>query len=50
MNSGCGEGLPVAAGAADTAAAMLGAGLLRPGPVQLTVGTGGQIVTPKESP
>jgi xylulokinase len=41
------EGLPVAAGAADTAAAMLGAGLLRPGPVQLTVGTGGQIVTPK---
>ena len=44
------EGLPVAAGAADTAAAMLGAGLLRPGPVQLTVGTGGQIVTPKEGP
>jgi len=44
------EGLPVAAGAADTAAAMLGAGLLRPGPVQLTVGTGGQIVTPKERP
>jgi xylulokinase len=44
------EGLPVAAGAADTAAAMLGAGLLWPGPVQLTVGTGGQIVTPKESP
>jgi xylulokinase len=44
------EGLPVAAGAADTAAAMLGAGLLRPGPMQLTVGTGGQIVTPKERP
>jgi xylulokinase len=44
------EGLPVAAGAADTAAAMLGAGLLRPGPVQLTVGTGGQIVTPRGSP
>jgi xylulokinase len=43
-------GLPVAAGAADTAAAMLGVGLLRPGPVQLTIGTGGQIVTPKESP
>src|SRR5215204_3482410 len=35
------EGLPVAAGAADTAAALLGTGLLRPGPVQLTVGTGG---------
>jgi xylulokinase len=44
------ERLPVAAGAADTAAAMLGAGLLQPGPVQLTVGTGGQIVTPKERP
>jgi xylulokinase len=44
------RGLPVAAGAADTAAAMLGVGLSRPGPVQLTVGTGGQIVTPKESP
>jgi xylulokinase len=44
------EGLPVAAGAADTAAAMLGAGLLRPGPVQLTVGTGGQVVTPRGNP
>jgi xylulokinase len=43
-------GLPVAGGAADTAAAMLGLGLLRPGPAQLTIGTGGQIVTPKESP
>ena len=44
------EGLPVAAGAADTAAAMLGTGLLRPGPVQLTVGTGGQVVTPQRAP
>jgi xylulokinase len=44
------EGLPVAAGGADTAAAMLGGGLLRPGPVQLTVGTGGQVVTPKDAP
>jgi xylulokinase len=44
------EGLPVAAGAADTAAAMLGTGLVRPGPVQLTVGTGGQVVTPKRVP
>src|SRR3712207_5123757 len=43
-------GLPVAAGAADTAAAMLGGGLLRQGPVQLTVGTGAQIVTPRNSP
>jgi xylulokinase len=42
--------LPVAAGAGDTAAAQLGGGLLRPGPVQLTVGTGGQIVAPKSIP
>jgi xylulokinase len=39
--------LPVAAGAADTAAAMLGGDLLEPGTLQLTVGTGGQIVTPR---
>ena len=43
-------GLPVAAGAADTAAAMLGCGLLGPGPVQLTVGTGAQIFSAKEEP
>jgi xylulokinase len=42
-------GIPVAAGAADTAAAMLGGGLLLPGAVQLTVGTGAQIVTPKNA-
>src|SRR5829696_6192916 len=44
------KGLPVAAGAADTAAAMLGTGLLRPGLMQLTVGTGGQVVTPRTVP
>jgi xylulokinase len=43
-------GLPVAAGAADTAAAQLGCGLVRTGFVQLTTGTGGQIVAPKSSP
>jgi xylulokinase len=43
-------GTPVAAGAADTAAAALGAGLTRPGQVQLTVGTGGQLVTPLDRP
>lgn len=43
-------GVPVAAGAADTAAAMLGTGLLLPGSVQLTVGSGGQIVAPLNSP
>jgi len=40
------KGTPVAAGAADTAAALLGAGLLDPGTIQLTIGTGIQIVTP----
>ncbi len=43
-------GLPVAAGAADTAAAALGSGLLDPGPVQLTVGTGGQVIAPLHRP
>lgn len=43
-------GLPVAAGAADTAAAMLGCGMLGPGPVQLTVGTGAQIFAAKREP
>src|SRR5205823_14295096 len=37
-------GLPVATGAADTAAAGLGTGLLAPGPIQLTLGTGAQLV------
>lgn len=39
-------GIPVVAGAADTAAAMLGSGLLNPGFVQLTIGSGAQIITP----
>ncbi|MDQ4105957.1 MAG: xylulokinase [Actinomycetota bacterium] len=43
-------GLPVAAGAGDTAAAMLGSGLGEPGLVQLTVGTGAQIVAPRDRP
>lgn len=42
------EGLPVAAGAGDTAAASLGTGLFGEGTAQLTVGTGGQIVAPRE--
>ena len=37
-------GLPIATGAADTAAAALGTGLLAPGPIQLTLGTGAQLV------
>ena len=43
-------GTPVAAGAGDTAAAALGMGLLGEGAVQLTVGTGGQIVAPRKAP
>lgn len=43
---GLGAGTPVAAGAADTAAAMLGSGLARPGELQLTIGSGAQLVTP----
>ena len=38
--------IPVAAGAADTAAAALGSGLVAPGAVQLTIGTGAQLVKP----
>jgi xylulokinase len=37
-------GLPIATGAADTAAAALGSGLLAAGPIQLTLGSGAQFV------
>ena len=37
-------GLPIAAGAADTAAAALGTGLLVPGVTQMAVGTGAQVI------
>ncbi|GAB4384120.1 MAG: FGGY family carbohydrate kinase [Elainellaceae cyanobacterium] len=47
---GLAAGLPVVAGAADTAAAMLGSGLLDPGLVQLTIGSGAQIITPLTQP
>ena len=43
-------GIPVAAGAADTAAAILGTGVGRYGEVQLTIGTGAQIVRPVAEP
>ncbi len=48
--SGLPAGLPVATGAADTAAAMLGTGLLTPGPIQLTLGTGAQLVQLRSEP
>ncbi|MBS3933330.1 MAG: xylulokinase [Truepera sp.] len=44
------EGLPVAAGAGDAAAAALGSGLLNPDQVQLTVGTGAQILAMRDQP
>ena len=42
-------GIPVAAGAADTAAAALGGGV-GPGDIQLTVGTGAQVIRPLTAP
>ena len=42
-------GIPVAAGAGDTAAAALGSGI-GPGDVQLTVGTGAQVIRPLAAP
>lgn len=47
---GVSTGIPVAAGAADTAAAAMGSGLHRAGDVQLTIGSGTQIVTPTLAP
>jgi xylulokinase len=38
-------GIPVAAGAADTAASLVGLGVRDPGPVVLTIGTGAQMTT-----
>jgi xylulokinase len=43
-------GLPIVAGAADTAAAALGNGLVEPGWVQLTIGTAAQIITLRSQP
>jgi xylulokinase len=43
-------GLPVAAGAGDTAAAALGSGLARESDIQLTVGTGAQVIRPRAAP
>jgi xylulokinase len=43
-------GLPVAAGAGDTAAAVLGSGVLGGSGIQLTVGTGAQVIRPVAAP
>ncbi len=42
---GLASGIPVAVGAGDTAAAMFGSGLREHGSLQLTLGSGGQIVS-----
>ncbi|HET9974360.1 MAG TPA: FGGY-family carbohydrate kinase, partial [Streptosporangiaceae bacterium] len=43
-------GLPVAAGAGDTAAAVLGSGVFGASGIQLTVGTGAQVIRPLAAP
>lgn len=43
-------GIPVAAGAADTAAAALGSGVVSSADIQLTVGTGAQVIRPAAAP
>jgi xylulokinase len=43
-------GIPVAAGAGDTAAAALGSGVVSRADVQLTVGTGAQVIRPLTAP
>jgi xylulokinase len=43
-------GIPVAAGAADTAAAVLGSGAFTSDDIQLTVGTGAQVIRPATAP
>ena len=42
-------GIPVAMGGGDTPTAMFGSGLLKPGAVQLSIGSGAQIVAPREA-
>jgi xylulokinase len=43
-------GIAVAAGAADTAAAVLGSGVVSGADIQLTVGTGAQVIRPAAAP
>jgi xylulokinase len=42
-------GIPVAMGGGDTPTAMFGSGLLKPGVIQLSIGSGAQIVAPREA-
>src|SRR5262249_14284760 len=43
-------GIPVAAGAGDTAAAALGSGIVGADEIQLTIGTGAQVIRPLTAP
>jgi xylulokinase len=42
-------GIPVATGGGDTPMAMFGSGILKPGVVQLSIGSGAQIVAPRDA-
>jgi xylulokinase len=42
-------GIPVAMGGGDTPMAMFGSGILKPGVVQLSIGSGAQIVAPRDA-
>jgi xylulokinase len=42
-------GIPIAMGGGDTPTAMFGSGLLKPGVVQLSIGSGAQIVAPRDA-
>jgi xylulokinase len=42
-------GIPVAMGGGDTPMAMFGSGILQPGVVQLSIGSGAQIVAPRDA-
>ncbi len=50
MLLGLRAGIPVAMGGGDTPTAMLGSGILSQGVVQLSVGSGAQIVAPRDTP
>ena len=43
------DGIPVITGAADTAASLLGAGVISEGDLLITISTGGQLITPISS-
>jgi xylulokinase len=46
---GLNPGIPVATGGGDTPSAMFGGGILEPGTVQLSIGSGAQIVAPRDA-